>query len=83
MSDYEFIEYDFDDPSLLEKYVGLPLLRLVGDRFYYRPFLRKISFGTTDSVRRNRRRDSAAAWKIPRVRMPTSCMSIYAQSTQT
>ena len=50
MSDYEFIEYDFDDPSLLEKYVGLPLLRLVGDRFYYRPFLRKISFENADNV---------------------------------
>ncbi len=50
MSDYEYIEYDFDDPSFLERYVGLPLLRLIGERVYYRPFLSKISFGEVDSV---------------------------------
>ncbi|MFW5770855.1 MAG: class I SAM-dependent methyltransferase [Spirochaetota bacterium] len=50
MSDYEFIEYDFDDPSFLERYIGLPLLRLLGERVYYRPFLSKISFAEEDNV---------------------------------
>ena len=50
MGDYEFIEYDFEDPSLLERYIGLPLLRLVGERVYYRPFLRKIRFENADNV---------------------------------
>ena len=50
MSAYEFIEYDFDDPSFLERYIGLPLLRLIGERVYYRPFLSKISFEEEDHV---------------------------------
>ncbi len=50
MSDYEFIEYDFDDPSILERYIGLPLLRLIGERVYYRPFLSKIVFNEEDHV---------------------------------
>lgn len=50
MSDYEFIEYDFDDPSFLERFIGLPLLRLIGERVYYRPFLSKISFDEEDHV---------------------------------